>query len=191
VVINENEEMKVSMRFAESKAIDSPKERLFEGFNPTETKKLKIEENDCQLKLNKSLELLSQDEEKLVVLENHVDLYSQTMEALRHELEKVEEKIHEVEVVKDNEVEEHKRDLINKQRLEEKLRMELRAKVCNSNPSFTTVYFQDYEIQALKSQVQSYEATQRIFAKTAGGASNRLSPSAVEMSNQLRNSRMK
>ena len=189
--IDENEEMKVSMRFAESKAIDSPKERLFEGFNPTETKKLKIEENDCQLKLNKSLELLSKDEEKLTELEIHVDVYSKTMEALRQELEKVEEKIHEVEVVKDNEVEEHKRDLINKQKLEEKLRMELRAKVCNFFPSFTTVYFQDYEIKALKSQVQSYEATQRIFAKTAGGASNRLSPSAVEMSNQLRNSRMK
>ena len=123
--------MKVSMRFAESQAIESPKERLFEGFNPTETEKLKLEENDCRLKLNKSLELLSQDEEKLTELEDNVDLYSQTMEALRHELEKVEEKIHEVEVVKDNEVEEHKRDLINKQKLEEKLRMELRAKVCN------------------------------------------------------------
>jgi len=117
------------MRFAESKAIQSPKAGVFEGFNPTETKKLKLEKNDCQLRLNKSLELLSKDEEKLVDLEEHVSLYSKTMKNLRLELEKVEEKIHEVEIVKDNEVEEHKRDLINKQKLEEKLRMELRAKV--------------------------------------------------------------
>lgn len=117
------------MRFAESKAIQSPKAGVFEGFNPVETKKLKLEENDCQLRLNKSLELLSKDEEKLVDLEEHVSLYSKTMKNLRLELEKVEEKIHEVEIVKDNEVEEHKRDLINKQKLEEKLRMELRAKV--------------------------------------------------------------
>jgi len=50
---------------------------------------------------------------------------------------------------------------------------------------------QDYEIQALKSLVQSQEKTLEIFGKMKSGANSMLNPSAVEMTNQLRNSRIK
>ena len=73
--------------------------------------------------------MLKEDDEKIAALEDHMTTFSKTITKMTEEIEKVEEKIHAVEVVKDNEVEEHKRDLINKQKLEEKLRMELRGKV--------------------------------------------------------------
>ncbi|CAG5103468.1 Oidioi.mRNA.OKI2018_I69.chr1.g785.t1.cds [Oikopleura dioica] len=171
ITIGEDEEMSVSMRFDEAKSIEFPKTNIFEGFNPDQVRKLEEKNDECQVKLEKSILLLKEDDEKIAALEDHMTTFSKTITKMTEEIEKVEEKIHAVEVVKDNEVEEHKRDLINKQKLEEKLRMELRAK--------------DYEIQALKSQIRAFENTMEIFGKMKSGANNMLNPSAVEMSNQL------
>ena len=119
----------MSTEFWQGSVKKFPKKNVFEGFNPDQVRKLEEKNDECQVKLEKSILLLKEDDEKIAALEDHMTTFSKTITKMTEEIEKVEEKIHAVEVVKDNEVEEHKRDLINKQKLEEKLRMELRGKV--------------------------------------------------------------